>query len=180
MLQRELISPKYLMSQKEMHARRRGYGDRGHLWTDTVIELMRRYRAVSVLDYGAGQGSLGRALREVGHLCREYDPAIPGIDGRPTFSDLVVATDVLEHIEPRKLGNVLGHIRALARKAVFLVVATRPAEKLLPNGKNAHLIIEDEVWWQERVQAAGFTLADPPWVFPDQMPGKAWIAVVTP
>lgn len=176
----DLISPEYCEAQKEMHAHPRGYGGRGDHWAETVKHLAKRVDAGSILDYGAGQGSLGRALRSSNFNCRDYDPAVAGMDGKPGFADLVVCTDVLEHIEPRRLDTVLAHIRGLARRAVFLVVATRPANKLLPNGQNAHLIIEEPAWWEARVVAAGFTLLDPPTVLPEKMPGKCWYGVLAP
>lgn len=179
---RDLISHEYLQSQQQMHAHPRGYGGRGYVWANTVIEIAKRYDAHSICDYGAGQGTLGKALRAAGYVCRDYDPAIPGWDGPPGFADMVCSCDVLEHIEPEKLDNVLAHIRALARKVIFLVIATRPANKLLPNGHNAHLIIESKQWWSERITQAGFVIQAPPTVLPEKMPGKGkcWMAVVLP
>lgn len=179
---RDLISADYCESQKIMHAHPRGYGGRGYTWAPTVIEVARRYDAMSILDYGCGAGTLGVAVRAAGFVCREYDPAIAGKDHPPSFADLVISTDVLEHIEADKLDNVLQHIRALARKAVFFVIATRPANKLLPNGHNAHLIIENKAWWSERIRGAGFTVQPKPTTLPEKMPGKGkcWMAVCTP
>lgn len=179
--QGDLISRDYLESQVQMHAHPRGYGQRGDHWAPTVIALAKKYDVGSILDYGCGAGSLGRALRETGLFSvREYDPAIPGKDSPPFFADMVVCTDVVEHVEPEKLDNVLTHLRALARKVVFLVAACRPANKLLPNGQNAHLIIEDGHWWRERILKAGFTLRLPPKVWPSKMPGKCWVGVLKP
>lgn len=178
----DLISPEYRKTQKVMHAHPRGYGGRGYVWAPTVMEVARRYDAMSILDYGAGAGTLGKALREAGFVCRDYDPAIPGWDARPDFADMVSCTDVIEHIEPDKLDTVLAHIRGLARKVVFLVIATRPANKLLPSGENAHLIIERKEWWSDRIAKAGFTLEPRPTVLPEKMPGKGkcWMAVLKP
>jgi hypothetical protein len=177
---RDLISAKYCKAQKVMHANPRGYGRKGHYWAPTVIEVAQRYDVQSICDYGAGQRKLGEALRAAGFICRDYDPAIPGIDGPPSFADMVVSTDMLEHCEPHKLENVLAHIRMLARKAVFIVVACRPAQKLLPNGDNAHLIIQPKGWWQEKLIAAGFTIQPRPTVLPEKMPSKCWMGVLTP
>jgi hypothetical protein len=176
----KLISPEYCKMQSIMHRSPRGYGGRGDHWAATVVSVAKRYDAQSILDYGAGQGRLGVALRDRGFICRDYDPALKAMRERPSFADLVVCTDVLEHVEPDKLTDVLAHIRSLARRAAFLVIATRPANKLLPNGANAHLIIENDEWWKGRVLRAGFTLQDPPSVMPDKLPGKCWYAVVTP
>lgn len=176
----DLISQEYCESQKTMHANPRGYGSRGDHWAETVMHVATRYQAGSILDYGAGQGRLGIVLRANGFVCRDYDPAVAGMDGKPRFADLVNCTDVLEHIEPRKLDTVLTHIRSLARTVVVLVVATRPANKRLPNGKNAHLIVENEAWWEARVVAAGFTLEPPPTVLPAKFPRQCYMAVLKP
>lgn len=176
----DLISPTYRDIQKQMHKNPRGYGRRGEHWSATVVEIARRYDAQSILDYGAGEGRLGAVLREEGFVCRDYDPAVPGMDTPPLFADLVVSTDVLEHIEPEKLDAVLAHIRLLARKAVFFVASCRPANKRLPDGKNAHLIIQNGRWWNARVRRAGFTVEKGPSVLPEKMPAKCWYAVMTP
>jgi hypothetical protein len=185
----DLISPAYRDRQRELHAQPRGYGQKGSKWAPTVRWLLEHYAATSVLDYGCGQGSLARALREYqipGLRIAEYDPAIPGKDLLPLFADLVVCTDVLEHIEPERLPIVLAHLKLLARKAVFLVVNLRPAGKWLSDGRNAHLIVESADWWQRVVTEAGLTIPNLPEI-PNitalQNPAKAakcWVAVVTP
>lgn len=176
----DLISPDYLEAQKIMHADPKGYGNRGEEWAETVIEVAKRYDVGSILDYGSGRGRLAEALREAGYAVREYDPAIEGKDGPPSFADMVVSTDVMEHIEPEKLKAVLSHIRLLARKVVFLVVSCRPAQKLLPNGNNAHLIIRNKRWWRERVSAAGFRLRRSPVARPAKPPKFYWMGVLKP
>jgi hypothetical protein len=177
----QLISDKYLELQRMMHANPRGYGQRGDKWAPAVRDLAAHFEATSILDYGCGAGSLMKALRAMnlpGMRLAEYDPAIPGKDSLPTFADLVVASDVLEHIEPRRLDHVLKHLKLLSRKALFVVIATRPAKKLLPNGKNAHLIIEDDAWWENTVREAGFAVHPGP-KSPLDKPSKEWVAVLT-
>ncbi len=157
----DLISPAYRAEQAVLHAATRGYGGKGDKWADAVLELAQRYDCGSVLDYGCGQGALARAIlaREDRRLLvREYDPAIEGKDGRPSFADLAVCTDVLEHVEPDRLMTVLAHLQSLARRAVFVVINTQPSNKTLTEGRNAHLIVESSAWWCERLIAAGFTV----------------------
>lgn len=151
----DLISHEYVELQKALHATPRGYGGNGRKWAQWVQLFADKYDCGSVLDYGCGQGSLKAALS--GQLtCREYDPAIEGKDFPPSFADMVNVTDVLEHIEPEKLDNVLEHIRSLARKAVFVVISLKPSNKVLADGRNAHLIVEDQAWWRTRLELAGF------------------------
>ncbi|MGI9504503.1 MAG: methyltransferase domain-containing protein, partial [Geminicoccaceae bacterium] len=105
----------------------------------------------SVLDYGCGKGTLGEGFRRRYPFCRfaEYDPVT-----RPDWpdpADLVVCVDVLEHIAPEYLEKVLDHLSELTLRAGFLAIATRPANKTLPDGRNAHLIIESNEWWQSKI-----------------------------
>jgi len=179
----DLISEAYLAQQRWLHEQPQGYGGKGARWADTVAWVAHRYDAFSILDYGCGQGTLAKALCARGLHCREYDPAIPGKDARPGFADMVVCTDVLEHIEPAKLIAVLSHIRSLARKVAFLVVSLREANKSLPDGRNAHLIVRPPAWWEAQVDDQGWTLEDcPDLPIPPKVrtSGKSWIAVVRP
>jgi hypothetical protein len=155
----DLISTAYQDQQATLHRSPEGYGDKGDKWADAVRDLLVRRDAFSVLDYGCGQGTLARALGAIpGVRVSEYDPAIPGKSGMPSFADLVVCTDVLEHVEPDKLTSVLAHLKLLARSAVFVVVSTRPAVRTLADGRNAHLIVQPAAWWMETFAAAGFSV----------------------
>jgi hypothetical protein len=174
---RDLVSADYLSTQRELHGRPEGYGGKGKKWAPTVAALVKHFSASSILDYGCGQGTLLQQLRKsirnnvymgLQHVrLAEYDPAIDGKDGPPSFADLVVCTDVLEHIEPDRLPAVLEHIRGLARKAALLVIALDPANKILTDGRNAHLILQPRAWWIDQVEQA-FRLEawDPRWPLP--------------
>lgn len=161
----ELISRPYRDLQIELHTRPGGYGDKGDKWAQAVRDLITRFYATSVLDYGCGQGALARALRGKpipGVRIAEYDPAVPGKDGTPLFADLIVVTDVLEHVEPDRLDQALAHLRLLKRKAVFAVIATRASSRTMADGRNAHLIVEQDAWWLETLTAAGFVVEPGP------------------
>jgi uncharacterized Rossmann fold enzyme len=147
------ISPEYLDLQRTFHKQAPHYGTMGNRYAGTIRGVMRDYNLQTALDYGCGKGLL---KYELGEVVTEYDPAIPGKDGLPERADLVVCTDVLEHIEPERLDSVLEHIRTLGDYA-FFVIATRPAEKDLPDGRNAHLIVRDAEWWKNKL-ANGFDI----------------------
>lgn len=180
---RALITPSYLEEQRILHAAPRGYGQRGSKWVDVVRHLIADLDATSVLDYGCGAGSLGRALRDDERLSgvriSEYDPAIKGKDGPPSFADLINCTDVLEHVEPDCLEAVLSHLRLLARKSVFVVVSTCETAKTLSDGRNAHLTVQSGAWWKTKIEAAGFTVLAPPSIARDRS-DKEWTAVLLP
>lgn len=145
------ITEDYRALNAELHRTRPDYGRRGGRHAARVLELLRKLKASSVLDYGAGKGGLKAALPYVD--VREYDPAIPGKDVPPGPADILVCTDVLEHCEPECLDEVLRDLARLTIKVGYLVIATRPDQtKLLPDGRNPHLVVKDAVWWKERLR----------------------------
>lgn len=182
MRRHELISDDYLAQQRAMHLLSHGYGAQGRRWADAVVWLAKRFDCHSVLDYGCGEGSLRTAVIEKNPrlVVREYDPGVEGKDALPVFADLVVCTDVLEHVEPDKIINVLRHIGSLARKAILLVVALRPSEKALPNGQNAHVLIRSGAWWEAQIEQQHWHLCDVPDLPAKLYPEKYWLAVVQP
>lgn len=143
------ITPEYAALNRDLHEREERYGAGAHRKRDALVEIMGEYEAESVLDYGCGKGSLAASLPGVD--IREYDPAIAGKDSLPEQADVVACLDVLEHVEPDLLDNVLADIQRLARRAVFLTIATRKSTRELADGRNAHLIQEDADWWRERL-----------------------------
>jgi 2-polyprenyl-3-methyl-5-hydroxy-6-metoxy-1,4-benzoquinol methylase len=160
MKQHELISKHALSLNRQLHDAPEGFGGSGWKHFDTVKQFADEIEARDVLDYGCGEGTLRRSFKRFGYTktLREYDPAVRGKDRMPDPADLVVCTDVLEHVEPDKVDNVIAHLCALARKGCFLVIATRLANKELPDGRNAHLIVEGAQWWMERLTKHDWTV----------------------
>lgn len=145
-----VISPEYAEMNRQLHAALPDYGTAGHIQAKYVIHLCRKYGQKVVLDYGCGKGTLKPAVAGLAPeiTVLEFDPAIAGKDVLPSQSvDLIVALDVMEHIEPQHLGAVLQAMKDLKPKSVFLGISTHPANKILPDGRNAHLIVEPPEWW---------------------------------
>ena len=143
-----LISETYRELNAQLHETHR-YGARGDKWADKVVDLVGAYDAKSVLDYGCGKGALKAAIEpQISASVAEYDPAIPGKETLPVPADLVVCTDVLEHIEPECLSDVVSHLKELTQKVLFLAVSTRLAVKTLADGRNAHLIVQPAQEWR--------------------------------
>jgi len=140
----QLISEEYRALQADLHSRF-DYGHGGDAAECSAI--VSGWPGSTVLDYGCGQGHLGRRLRDLEFQVEEYDPAIPGKDNEPSKVDIVVCADVLEHIEPELLGNVLLHLYTLTRKFLVLIIATKPSNKIMADGRSAHLIVQDADWW---------------------------------
>lgn len=149
------ISKDYLRLNKELHKSPQGFGGGGARHVAAILQLAEQTGAKTLLDYGAGQCKLSKALKDGSppffESMQDYDPAIIGISESPRPADLVACTDVLEHIEPAYLDNVLQELFELTRKSCYLEIATRPANKTLPDGRNAHLIVEGEAFWMEKL-----------------------------
>jgi len=143
-----VISPEYLELNKRLHTENPDYGTSGSKRADVVRKLIESVKPASLLDYGSGKGTLAMALP---FPIWEYDPAIPGKDAPPRPADLVVFTDVAEHIEPEFLDAVLLDVARCTLKVCYMVVNTGPARKILADGRNCHLIQKPLEWWKERL-----------------------------
>lgn len=136
----------HLDQYRQMHASGT-YGASSARVAPFLIPHIRTLKPASILDYGCGQSVLPDLIG-----ADRYDPAIPAYSERPAkVFDLLVSVDVLEHIPMSELDGVLSDMRGLARNAM-LIIDTKPARQFLPNGENAHAIVEQPEWWRERLQ----------------------------
>lgn len=155
-----LISDHYVKQNAALHAVG-NYGVSGHKWAQTLADMVSQTKLYSIIDYGCGQRTLQKAFDALcdGHeiadwiTWQNYDPAIPELSDHPDPAAIVVCGDVLEHVEPECLEAVLDDIESLAQRVVFFVIATRPAKKILPDGRNAHLIQQPYDWWIPKLAA---------------------------
>lgn len=146
-----LISDEYRQLQAELH-KNKDYGVASVHFAPIVSRVCNQYGVQELLDYGAGKGRLMASLT-VDHPMRIqcYDPAIPKWADAPEPSEMVACIDVLEHIEPQKLENVLDDLKRVTKRIGLFTVATVPATKSLADGRNAHLIVEPSQWWLPKI-----------------------------
>ena len=145
----ELISAPYRELNAKLHQENLAYGVGGGKHAETVLKITKALETTSVLDYGCGKGYLAKALP---FPIWEYDPAIPEKAESPRSADVVVCTDVLEHIEPDKIRFVLKDLQRCIKKVGYFTIHTGPAQKTLPDGRNTHLIQRDIVWWKKQLK----------------------------
>lgn len=102
-----------------------------------------------LLDYGCGANcNLAKHLKVKTSLTYQaYDPCVEKFAAPPVPAQMVACVDVLEHIEPELLDNVLDDLKRLTDGILFASVHTGPAIKTLSDGRNAHLIQEPASWW---------------------------------
>lgn len=150
----KLISDSYRQQQAELHATG-SYGVVGQEFSPDVARIMKQLGTEELLDYGAGSRlSLKRGLDELGvtgYEYRPYEPAIPEYAGEPAPSALVCCIDVLEHIEPELLDNVLDDLKRVTQGVGFFTIHTGKAGKTLSDGRNAHLIQQPADWWLPKI-----------------------------
>lgn len=154
-----LISEGYRKQNIELHLTNDNYGTSGQKYLSEVEFLIACDNHADVLDYGCGKGTLADGLRPLGRIVHEYDPAIAGKDSQPQPADLVVCTDVLEHIEPPHLNSVIRHLKSLTKSKLFFSIATVPAGKFLPDGRNAHISLHTPDWWRKKLSQSFLILS---------------------
>lgn len=117
--------------------------------------------SVDLLDYGCGKAIWYTntitvnnieysSIRNFWNIKEFYlfDPGVDKYSKKPNKKfDGVVCTDVLEHIHPDDIENVVSEIFSFAKKFVFFDIATVEDNKILSNGENAHLIVKPHNWW---------------------------------
>ncbi len=116
-------------------------------------EFISQIKPSSIIDFGCGKGRLVQRLRE-----NYPDIIITGYDpGNKEFStslndisvDLLISTDVLEHVEPEHIDVTLQFLSTKSRY-IYHLIALSPAKLILPDGRNAHLIQESPEWWRTK------------------------------
>lgn len=149
------ISPQYRAQQRQMHANER-YGVSGAEHAARVFmagaQIVRKFGKCEILDYGCGKETLRAAMEECfptiyGMRVIGYDPGREGFDAEPQKAQIVVCTDVMEHIEQQCVDAVLRHIHDLTEHVAIIDVALQPAVKTLPDGRNAHICLKPKDWW---------------------------------
>jgi hypothetical protein len=160
-------SEEYAKQLQDVHQNRgKAWGTTGaRNFGDHVCKFLEHRRGYigSVLDFGAGQRTLGKYVEDCGVDLRvkwtNYDPGIPEISElRGDKFDAVVSSDVLEHIEPELLDATIDQLFELAQKAQFHHIACDPCSLILPDGRNAHLSVHEPKWWIEQFDRPGWTI----------------------
>lgn len=144
----QLITEEYCRLNHKLHEENKKYGTSGALYVKDLLKILQSLHTQDVLDYGCGKSTLADNLP---FSIKQYDPAIESHSELPEPADVVMCTDVAEHIEPELLDNVLSHIASLTKKVCYMSICTRAALKNLPDGRNAHLIVKPLEWWEERL-----------------------------
>ena len=134
--------------QIELH-KNENYGISAQKYASSIKKIYLESNFNSISDYGAGKKNLKKKLDELGLNDYEYfpyDPAFPEY-GSPKKADMCCCIDVLEHIEEVFIDNILDDLYQITEKLGFFTVSTKAAKKVLPDGRNAHILLKPTSWW---------------------------------
>jgi 2-polyprenyl-3-methyl-5-hydroxy-6-metoxy-1,4-benzoquinol methylase len=150
-----LCSASYAQVLEFEHSAPSGWGEMASRNQAQIVEFLRSHSIVDVLDYGCGSGNRIKLLLEKDYpgefTVAEYDPGIPELASPPKPHHGVLCIDVLEHVEPALIDNVLDDLKRVTMGYGFIMIDLMPATRILKNGKNAHLILEDSIWWEQKL-----------------------------
>ena len=143
------FSQEYKKQQQKLHAKGNYGVVAGKMYGPMVSAVIDRMEVDHLLDYGCGSNlSLLKGLKtNRKYKYQAYDPMVDKYSDDPVPAQMVVCIDVIEHIEPDHLEDVLDHLEELTEEVLFMAVHTGPAGKVLDDGRNAHLIQQPMDWW---------------------------------
>jgi hypothetical protein len=149
----------YIEHYKEIHLKNPKYGSNNDPAAKPVdvLSLIQKNDCEYVLDYGCGKGVLVEFLNNNNIICEGFDPAVEEFLNKPSYEtgyDCITCLDVLEHIPYNDIDDLLSDICSFESEYTFFNIALRKASQLLPDGSNAHLIVEDKDWWIDKIQNA--------------------------
>jgi len=149
-----LISTAYKRILEEVHSKEK-WGYASQFEVPDIVKIINEKNIHTILDYGAGKQFLARELplHCSNIIVSSYEPGIPGLDNPPDPAELVCCIDVLEHVEPECIQDVLNDLQRVTKKIGYFTIATEPALRILPDGRNAHILLEPITWWYEQIKA---------------------------
>ncbi len=142
----------YIKQYELLHAEASEYGMSSIKYVPEISLVINYLKPKTVLDYGCGKSFLVNKLSEIHKdvTFYRYDPAITEISTLTLDKyDLIINTDVLEHVPEEYFDEVLKKIANLSDKAFFVLHHTL-ANQILPNGENAHCTVRPPHWYYKK------------------------------
>ena len=139
-----------------------------------AIDIIKRFKFTSVIDYGCAKGFLVHALRQLGKEAYGEDISdyaiakcmqdVKNYISKPTLntSDLLICKDVMEHINENDVDSVLATLFKKSNKFLFVIPlgdddALRIREYEIDK---THVTKKDEDWWLNKFKTAGFKIEE--------------------
>lgn len=144
----------------------------------SIVDNLKISKEESILDFGCAKGFLVKALRDQGYNSYGCDISEYAVNSSPSDTrefltiqnspqqplgllekyDWIVSKDVLEHIPYENIDQILKSFKNQTEN-IFIVVPLGNGEKyLIEDYENdiTHIIRENEDWWLQKCQNAGF------------------------
>lgn len=138
----------HIGAYKEIHSSRHYGASATELYLQAVASVVKELKPASIIDYGCGRSDLvAHFWLDGARKIARYDPAISAFSLMPSdVFDLVLATDVMEHIPMASVDRILTEIRVLGKAALF-TISLKLARAKLPDGRNSHVtILKADEW----------------------------------
>ncbi len=156
------ISKEYQAELLDLHERYEWGSTGGQYAGDLIVKILTKHPdLITILDYGCGEGALQQYVENHGITDREwtlYDPGIAEYKVKPkgTF-DLVVTTDVLEHVEPIQQDAVITELCNYADKILFNEIACYATAHKFSSGpyrgQDLHINLKVPCLWKREIEA---------------------------
>lgn len=119
---------------------------------EAITKLVAQYQPKTLLDYGCGKATRYHQFKlekKWGVKASFYDPGYEKFSRKPEGKfDAVICTDVMEHCPEEDVAWILEDLFTYANKFIYMNIACFSAQKMLPNGENAHCTIKNKSWWE--------------------------------
>jgi hypothetical protein len=145
-----LITPYYKEQCQILHKEKAEFGTHNARDIGTILYLASIMNTTDILDYGCGKSVIAKLIP---FPIKEYDPGIPGKEHGNVPSYFVICHDVLEHIEPDCLKDVLADLYRCTLRYALVTISTSESPDIMPDGRNAHLIIQPWEWWKPHIES---------------------------
>ena len=151
----------YIKQYELLYKIKKNYGKTSIKLYDMLKKIINDLNISSVLDYGCGKSKLLDLIKKNSKIkIFKYDPAIKKYSTlTKNKTDLVICTDVLQHVPLYNLDRVLKEIKSKGIYILFYIKCTNHKTKL-PNGTYANCTVYDKKWWLEKLSTYFYNIKE--------------------
>jgi hypothetical protein len=139
----------YIEQHRKMHRVTKRF--RGHSLIEHIPhidQLREQKQCATILDYGCGKAAYWPQHWDI----TGYDPAYEPYSTKPQGTyDLVICTDVMEHIPESATASTLREIFDYSERWVYLSICTKTSDKRMPDGNSVHVNVKPRSWWEQQL-----------------------------
>lgn len=147
------ITKEYLEAEyRRLHKGKKFNGGSLLQYLPELKDLIVQNNYQTVLDYGCGKAVVHNQYKLTDSVTL-YDPYYEPYSQKPYgLYDLVICTDVLEHVLEEDVESVLAELHLYTKQLLFLAISTKKAKKTFGNGMNVHITVKPKEWWEDKIK----------------------------